>query len=113
MSLTPYIKPTRYKHDSGYRMFECGYVAIADGNRPLKKYVIGHGADHVFTDVLALVEKHRGFGVNMDLTLNGYIRIWSNGYAPIRWQFEKSQMSSMELVLGVPQITEDQLETIA
>lgn len=40
----PYIKPTRRKHDSGYRMFEVGYIFEDEKT----KIVIGDTADHIW-----------------------------------------------------------------
>lgn len=99
--LTPYIKPTRYVHSSGYRTFEVGYLSDNDKT----KYVITKGSDHVYTDYSALYDSSKSFGINMDLTKSGYIRIWSSGKSPIKWTGEAIGLSSMSLEIGIPSIT--------
>ena len=62
----PYIKPTRRIHESGYRIFEVGYV-----NRDQKrKVIVGECSDHV-----ALWD-HKS--LNVDLLKNGCIRFHSH-----------------------------------
>jgi len=101
MSLIPYIKPTRYVHSSGFRTFEVGYLDEANK----KKYVITTGSDHVYTDTRSLYDSSKSFGVNMDLTKSGYIRIWSTGRNSIKWEDEGMGLSDMDLALGEPTIT--------
>ena len=107
--LIPYIKPTRRKHSSGYNVFECGYLDKSEGANPTRKYVLSMGTDHVYNGFTALQEAIPS--LNMDLTNNGYIRIWSNdGY--IKWRDEIVPLSDMEISFGIPTIELNQLEEI-
>lgn len=108
-SLIPYIKPTRRKHDSGFNKFECGYLDKSEGSSPTRKYVVSDGADHIYNGFIGLRENLPA--LNMDLTNNGYIRIWSND-GDIKWKDEKMPFSSMELSFGMPAIELNQLEEI-
>lgn len=92
-----YIKPTRYIHDSGFRTFEVGYCTPGKKNNIDKKLVLRVGSDHIHTDYMALIDGKRGFGINMDLTLDGYIRIWGSERQCVVW--ESMPMSSAELTL--------------
>lgn len=94
---TPYIKPTRHVHDSGYRTFEVGYYTIGEDKRAAKIEVIGEYSDHIFTDYMVLVGKNKPFSLNMDLTLDGYIRLWSY-QGDLVWDSEHAY-SSMGLKL--------------
>jgi len=74
---TPYIKPTRNKHESGFRCFEVGYIdEIDDKNKVTKKRVLGTGSDHIFQDYMMLIGETKPFSLNMDLTMDGYIRFF-------------------------------------
>lgn len=74
---TPYIKPTRFKHDSGFRCFEVGYIdEMSDDNRVIKKRVLGTGSDHIFQDYMMMVGEAKPFCLNIDLTMDGYIRFF-------------------------------------
>lgn len=74
-----YIKPTRYVHESGFRCFEVGYLTISNDNRVKDKLVLSTGSDHI-----QLYEYFdNGIKPNLDLLLDGYIRIFpfdSNNY---------------------------------
>lgn len=84
---TCYIKPTRYRHDSGYRTFEVGYVLEMKDRKVEKKKVLGQYSDHIYTDFFAGIQNggKQPFGINMDLTLDGYIRIWSHA-GDLEWE---------------------------
>jgi hypothetical protein len=71
-----YFKPTRRVHDSGWRIFEVGYCTVNKG-RIEEKLVLGECSDHIYTDYMVLVGEKKPFCINMDLMLDGYIRIWS------------------------------------
>ncbi len=62
----PYIKPTRYIHDSGFRCFEVGYCTLGE-KRTEDALILGKCSDHIAIPA----------SVNMDLTLDGYIRLFS------------------------------------
>lgn len=94
---TPYIKPTRRVHDSGFRIFEVGYCKIEDV-RVVDKKVIGECSDHIRSSPDFLIGKGQPISINMDLTRDGYIRFWSN-QGELVWSFEDMALSSMELVL--------------
>lgn len=95
MSKVMYIKPTLKKHSSGFRMFECGYILKMENNRVLEKKVVTNGADHVFTDYAFLYDTTKSLGINMDITDDGYIRIWGSEKTPIKWH--DGAYSSMEI----------------
>jgi len=71
-----YIKPNRYVHDSGFRCFEVGYLTIGAGNRMEDKLVLNATSDHIqlYNDYI-----NNGLKPNLDLLLDGYIRIYSLG----------------------------------
>ena len=92
---TPYIKPTRYVHDSGFRCFEVGYCKIGKDNRVIDKKVIGIGTDHIWIE--NLTSSNRNVDVNLDLTRDGYIRFFSK--FPLRW-INEIPLSSMTIEVG-------------
>ena len=100
--LVLYIKQTMRRHESGYRVFECGYLLAEEGEKPTKKIVISEGTDHVATDVLGLADFNKAININLDLTLNGYIRIFTRSNKPIKWQCEDFGMSDMYIQFGQP-----------
>ena len=70
----PYIKPTRRKHDSEFRIFEVGYCKLDQNSiRIIEKMVMGQCSDHIW-----FMDLPKDVDLNMDLTLDGYIRIWSH-----------------------------------
>lgn len=89
-----YIKPTRLKHESGYRLFEVGYCEYGTGERIGKKKVLSH-SDHIHTDFMGLLSFDRTVNINMDLTVDGYIRIWGSENKVVVW--DRYPMSSAEL----------------
>lgn len=91
-----YIKPTRLKHDSGFRQIEVGYCTINGKNKVQKNIILSH-SDHVHSDFMGLVDPKRAFCINMDLTIDGYIRIWGSETQCVIW--DKWPMSSAELTL--------------
>jgi len=92
-----YIKPNRHKHDSGFRCFEVGYLTIVKDKTKMKdKLVLGDYSDHIwFYDFLK--ENKDNKDLNMDLLIDGYIRIWS--YEPLWWGSLKFVCSSARLSL--------------
>lgn len=96
---TPYIKPTRYKHDSGYRTFEVGYILEMNPNNTVKeKRVLGQHSDHIYTDYAQLYNGERPWSINMDLTMDGYIRFFSH-QGKLKWDMDDWATSSMGLEL--------------
>lgn len=93
---TPYIKPTRKVHDSGFRMFEVGYCEMKNA-KVVNKRVIGLCSDHIHTDY-GVLTGNEPFPISMDLTKDGYIRFWSS-QGELAWFPEDFAISSMELVL--------------
>jgi hypothetical protein len=79
-----YIKPTRYMHSSGFRCFEVGYCELGKNNRVTKKLVLGSGSDHIYLSSMQILVAKQGIPLSMDLTRDGYIRLWSTG-EPIVW----------------------------
>lgn len=92
-----YIKPTRFKHESGFRTFEVGYCILDGKNKVAEKIVLRNGSDHIHTDFMGLVYPDRAMPINMDLTNDGYIRIWGSEKKVVVW--EAMPMSSAELTL--------------
>jgi len=83
---TPYIKPTRLKHDSGYRCFEIGYCDLDQKTkRAVNIEVLGTCTDHVWLqNALEHIKD-----LNLDLTTNGYIRIYGlNPNIIFKWEYE-------------------------
>lgn len=96
---TPYIKPTRYMHDSGFRTFEVGYITkMSDKNTVLEKIVLCSCSDHIYQDYGILVGNST-FCLNMDLTRDGYIRFFVHGNIVV-WDSEKFALSSMGLKIA-------------
>lgn len=94
-----YMKPTRRKHDSGFRVFEVGYCTIGKGNKVVDKIVLAQYSDHVNTDYMSLIPGELPpICINMDLTVDGYIRIWSSGKETLCWEYD-SPMSSATITL--------------
>ena len=99
MSKMCYIKPTRFKHSSGFRTFEVGYITkMSDDGKVLEKDVVTSGSDHIYQNYAALYDTKQAFGINMDLTNDGYIRIWGNGKKEVHWESDTGY-SSMELTI--------------
>ena len=93
---TPYIKPNRHVHDSGYRCFEVGYILEMTEDRKVKeKQVLGEYSDHIYQDYMMLVGESKPFSINIDLTTDGYLRFFSHGKT-LAWDYE-SGLSSMGL----------------
>ncbi len=73
-----YIKPRRYVHSSGFRIFEVGYCQIGEDNRVTKKVVLGVRSDVIhFYDVMEYTPKDTPKYIHIDLTRDGYIRFFS------------------------------------
>lgn len=70
-SISAYIKPTKYVHDSGYRCFEIGYCSTRDKNVS-EKMVLDYGDVVQFHNLL---DENIKFCIKMDLTKNGYVRM--------------------------------------
>jgi hypothetical protein len=97
-----YIKPTMYRHDSGYRCFEVGYLTM-EGNRCKEKLVLNTHSDHIqLYDYDFKSELHSKLMPNMDLLLDGYIRIF-----PLHTSKKlKYWWGSMDWVLSSAQLEE-------
>lgn len=96
---SPFFKPNRLRHNSGYRCFDIGYIENLDGNKSGKKIHISRRTDHI---TVRNIEK---FSLNFDVLDGGEIRFF-NGY---RWQGDMS-LSSMTIEKGVFIPTEEQLK---
>lgn len=97
---TPYIKPTRHVHDSGYRTFEVGYILEMDNKCKVKrKQVLGEYSDHIYQDYMMVIDGKQPFCLNMDLTMDGYIRFFCHG-KQLKWEDDDFATSSMGLVLA-------------
>ena len=77
-----YIKPTRRTHDSGFRVFEVGYCTINEKHKVNDKIVLGEYTDHVWVSPLHPVKD-----LSMDLTMDGYIRLFGFGDDPLVWEY--------------------------
>lgn len=108
--ITPYIKPTRRKHDSGFGVFEVGYCK-SNGGYVTEKMILGERSDHIYftnmfdeVDIVDIAARKIGAGykprkrgkgtfhLNMDLTLDGYIRFFRD----FKWMDDTWALSSME-----------------
>lgn len=111
-----YMKPTRYLHDSGFRTFEIGHCEVDPQGNVIRKHVVGSCTDHIWlssfrtsavpTDKLGYLNWNIGlFDLNMDLTKDGYIRLFSS-LGKICWgvfgTIADRSISSMSL-MRVPQ----------
>lgn len=73
-----YIKPTMFRHDSGYRTFEVGYCTLTkDGMRTADKKVLSEHSDH-FWHTGRILENKPPIEFSMDILLDGYIRCFSS-----------------------------------
>ena len=89
-----YIKKNRYKHDSGWGCFEIGYMTTKK-QKMKDKIVIGIYTDHIwFANTLENFKPER---INMDVTLDGYIRFFCGDN--IIWRTETYGLSSMKFML--------------
>jgi len=70
-----YFKPTRFVHESGFRCFEVGYLVIGKGNKVEDKLVLSQCSDHLWMS--SFLDPNIK-DLNMDLTKDGYIRIFSH-----------------------------------
>ncbi len=84
--VTMYIKPLRTKHESGWKNFEVGYCKVdSKTHKVSEKLVLSTYSDHIYTDYMGMIYPQRAVvSVNMDCTLDGYIRIWKHE-AGIKW----------------------------
>jgi len=91
-----YIRPNRRKHDSGWRCFEVGFITLKD-NRVDDKLVLSTGSDHLYLSYDQTLIQKLSIPLNMDLTLDGYIRLWCR-QGIIEWESYQFCVSSAELV---------------
>lgn len=77
----PYIKPTRFKHDSGFRCFEIGYCEIGEKGEAINIEVLGKCSDHIWLADILNPKKD----LSLDLTTNGYIRIYGLDTKGYKW----------------------------
>lgn len=88
-----YFKKNKRKHDSGYGCFEVGYMTER-GCKMKEKLIIRNGTDHIWINDLS--KKINNFDLNLDVTLDGYVRIfshtkkikWEDGFAYSSMRFE-------------------------
>jgi hypothetical protein len=95
-----YIKPTKRIHDSGYRCFEVGYFMIGGNNKIKDKLVLGRHSDIIQLYCWDIIEI-KGQEIlepNIDLTLDGYLRIYSLGSRIKYW------WGSMDFVCSCAQL---------
>lgn len=83
-----YIKPTRRKHESGYRMFEVGYIRHDES----EKVVLGSCTDHIWN------MRMLGQRFNIDLLNNGCIRFHAD--QGVMWDNNEWAVSTMGLEAG-------------
>ena len=81
-----YFRQTAYRHDSGFRLVEVGYCSLGKGKRVTEKFVVMTGSDHLHSDYVALCNREAVFDINIDLTVDGYFRIWSGGGKHLMWE---------------------------
>ena len=76
-----YFRPTRRKHDSGFRCLEIGYCTMVEGGRAKvkNKIVLSHGSDVIDSNRWNREKRT----IKIDLTMDGYFRIFSD--EPIWW----------------------------
>lgn len=87
-----YIKPTTKKHDSGYRMFEVGYLTEGDDLKAKEKLVLGYSDCLWITDYELLTGKVSSpeyTSISFDILLDGHIRIW--GYDNVVYWWESME----------------------
>lgn len=84
--VVPYFKPTRRKHESGYRIVEIGYITVS-GDR---KQVIGECSDHISWMEGLTEPGRRQPSINIDVDDGGHIRIYSG----FKWQDDDYALSS-------------------
>lgn len=74
-----YVKPNRHVHSSGFRCFEVGYCTLDENNKVAKKVVLNTYSDaiHLY-DLMADIYNEAIFKVNLDLTKDGYIRLFNH-----------------------------------
>jgi len=93
-----YIKPNKNIHDSGFRCFEVGYILeMKDNNRVTRKQVLGKYTDHINQDYGILTGEGKKYTINMDMTVDGCIRIWTHG-AELEWEHDMA-LSTATLVV--------------
>lgn len=93
----PYFKQTMRKHESGYRMFEVGYIT-RDG----EIHKIGACSDVINIGNIFMDNNMR---CHLDILDSGHIRIISSDvYKSIKWIHERFGMSDAELEYGEPNI---------
>lgn len=101
----PYIQPTNGVHDSGFGMFEVGYINM----KTKEKKVLGACSDHICFWSIRTIDEKMGKDdikmLNIDLLLTGEVRIFSQ-VQPIRWRYDYSgaAVSSMIIEVGVPSV---------
>lgn len=106
-----YIKPTKRIHGSGYRCFEVGYLTVGDDKKMKEKLVLNTYSDHIQLYNYNF-EKVKGEMIsdllpNLDLLLDGYIRIYKIGSQENYWWgsldfvVSSAQLSPMVDELGI------------
>jgi hypothetical protein len=91
-----YIKPTRNVHDSGFRTFEVGYCTLGKDSRTKERLVLGEYSDHIWFYPRLMGEnvEIEFVSLSMDLTKDGYIRLWCMEKPTLCWEYTVCLTSS-------------------
>lgn len=85
-----YIKPTKNVHESGFGCFEVGYLEMNHNSPTVKNHItLGRDTDLVLGYPIPEIP------IRMDLTLDGYIRIFGFGGA-LMW--DESNSLAMRII---------------
>lgn len=96
----PYFKPTEGVHNSGFGMFEVGYLTLDKENKADKVIRLGSTVDDIWLTGMFL-EKEDNVRISVDLTTDGYIRLHS--FSLIRWnKMTLGALSSVWVEVGDP-----------
>lgn len=104
----PYAKPTRRVHDSGFRMFEVGYISTDD----TKKVVLYSGTDAISQDSGALIGRSEKFLLRMDMNRKGYVRFFTFD-GDIKWRDWVGSDASLELGAWQPKADDTVIDLVA
>lgn len=102
-----YIKPTKVVHDSGFGCFEVGYCKLGKEARVSEKMVLSKCSDHIWfrncfdsSPQISWRKPIGEFDFNMDLTLDGYIRIFEHNNGKnnvLQWENDDWLPSTAEI----------------
>ena len=95
-----YIKPNRYVHESGFRCFEVGYCTVGEDNKVKEKLVLNKVSDHIqLYNYNFKPTFHSDLMPNLDILLDGYIRIYPMDKTIYWWGSIDFVVSSAQLEL--------------